>query len=152
MNKKNLSVVLSALLVLGTTSAFASMNIPLGHGTVDGTANQVAVLSLDGLNSRYIYDISCTVNDPTADKMPAKVRVSIDGLANSDYFFTFDDKPNSTHQALLSDINKHTFGVFGVQPYGMMDNKVSVNVTWLAGEDITTPVTYDCSATPSVGK
>ena len=153
MKKTNFQAILMAMLALGVSSAFASMNIPLGTGTIDGTLNRVATLQVKNVLTYGVnYDVVCTVNDPTGNNTPVKLRADVDGAVitlATDY--TFDGKEIPGHQAMISDFNKHVFKVsdisFVESPYTNED----VKLMWLAGDDVSTPTSYDCYATPSVG-
>jgi hypothetical protein len=146
------------------TAAFAAMDLPLGTGTIDGTVNKVAKVSTEMLASQFsINDITCTLSDPTADRMPVKVKVeavagdatSFNGVHTVGTVY-FDDQKDmmgqpivsETHQQQLSDTKTHTFVIKRVNDF----YKGAVVLTWLAGDDVATPVNYSCSATPSVGK
>lgn len=145
----------ACLLMLGVTSAYAAMNVPLGSGSVNGGSAKVADVPLTALNPDYYYDISCTLNDPTGDKMPVKLKVELVnfGFISGDVGATIDGKSIRTGQFQLSDIKPHVVAIWQIQPTssGIDNQKPSLRLSWIAGDDVDTPVSYSCVATPSIG-
>jgi hypothetical protein len=153
MNKKMLA---SALMVIGVSTAFAGMYFPVGSGSVDGTVNKISKIPLKIIEGQSVdYDLTCKVNDANANKLPAKFKVDLTFGDNSfptshQYDVKFDDQIIVSHQMLISDNKPHEVTVSGVSGYWFGNNSALV-ITWLASDDVSTPITFDCSGTPSAG-
>ncbi len=150
MNKK---YIVSAILIsLGMSSAYAGLNTPIGSGSIDGTVNKVANIPLTPLlDISFPYDIHCKVTDATGSRAPAVVRFEPPtGPFGMVIYAEFDDVRLSSNQAKLKDSNEHNFSISGITG-SSLNRDAAISLTWVAGDDAITPISYACYITPTVG-
>lgn len=151
MNSKKIVSAIVLSLVMG--SAFASLNTPIGSGTIDGTVNRVVNVSLAPMISLpYIYDINCNVTDLTGGNFPAVVKLEVPGPAmGMPASLLFDGGPLSTNQAELSDNDEHRFTAPRITGNSLQSGS-TLTLSWVGGDDVATPISYSCYFTPSFGR
>jgi hypothetical protein len=150
MNKKNRQAMLALMLTLGMSSAFAALNLPLGSGTLDGTVNKTAKVSLAMLVDQPVtYDVNCTFTSPNADQFPVILGVQLDkSLQFGSMTATFVDGEKSlTGQFKLSNKAAHVASV--TVAGSSLQPQTNFVLSWLASDDMTTSLNYNCVATPS---
>lgn len=163
MTNKKLQLLVSALLALGmNTLAAAEMNLPIGSGSLDSN-NNIVRLPLTLITSEPIYyDVNCLVTKPAGNEFPAKLLVEVQftdllGSINTHSGqVVFDGVPSETHQHALLDAKTHHINVERIYGRSLSEKagaKDAVLVlAWLASNDMTRPINYSCSVTPSAGK
>jgi len=149
----NIKICSALLLSLGMSSTYAGMKLPLGNGSIDGTVNKTAIISLAPLiNQPIYYSINCDFTDKNGSQKPVIIKFDVSGLAIGMLpNYSFDTITNLTGQAELSDASSHRFTANTINGNGLQQD-AAVTITWLASDDVTTPTSYNCFATPSVGK
>jgi hypothetical protein len=151
---KNIMLLLTALLSLGMSNAFAGLNFPIGSGAIDSTYTKVVNLPLGPIMAQqYTYDIICRMKDPTGIAYPAVVRMDISGqvIGGMPPNILYDGKISESHQAKLSDDQEHSFTVPGIIP-STLTQGATVTLSWVAGDDNITPISFNCFATPTIGR
>lgn len=144
--KKIFSILAASTLLCGV-NAYASVN--LGQGMIGSGLHYPASanLSLGALKDKVYYDITCKIMNPDAQAYPVVLRFDIQNTLQTVRVF-LDGQELFSKQGKLSDNNEHTVTFPTILHAGM---GASVVLTWLAGEGVADPVTYDCSAYPTVG-
>jgi hypothetical protein len=145
---KNKLLLTIALLSLGIGNAYANKPFSLGNGTIDGTANFSGVVSLSPLlGSSDIYDITCTVQDPTGETSPMQFAFSAQKKGNFMFIYSYDGTSEGVSSGNLYVIRDNNPHIIKFRLSGDNINYVnSVTFQWLKGTDMITPVSYSCTA------
>lgn len=154
MNKKNIQICSALLLSLGITSANAALNTPLAKGAIDGSANKVAKISLNPVaNQSFFYDIICNITATNGARFPTVIQYEFDDLQVVGMFpvFSFDGATTSYNQVKLADATEHNMTLHNVSGSSIQADSY-VQITWVASDDMSSPTSYTCYATPTLGR
>ena len=140
------------LLLLGTTSSFASGSFHVASGTINNS-NKVSNIALTVIqNQPNWFDVTCSVTATNIENSPATFQPMLvlpaSNTPSIPYFMYYDGKnisPNGNVSAALviNDTKTHTIKV---AIYGSsVSSETQFSFTWRNG-DVSSAINYTCSA------
>lgn len=125
-------------------NAYAGKSYILGSGVINGSTQLTATISFDPLiYTAFLYDITCTINDPNGKGMVLQFSVQLPEFYPFKYRYDNSElKSERSNQFTINDNNNHVIS------FRLMDENIrrgnNIEFTWISGIDKAIPVTYSC--------